>query len=143
MAKQIATQFKIQASGGQATPAPPIGPALGANGVNPGQFIQQFNERTRHLNGKIVGCVITVYADRSFIFEVKCPPAAVLIKDAARIEKGSGVPNKDKVATLNREQVEAIAREKEKELTGLTLEANMRIIAGTARSMGVDVEGMA
>ena len=143
MAKQIATQFKIQASGGQATPAPPIGPALGANGVNPGQFIQQFNERTRHLNGKIVGCVITVYADRSFVFEVKSPPAAVLIKDAAGIEKGSGVPNKDKVATLNREQVEAIAREKEKELTGLTLEANMRIIAGTARSMGVDVEGMA
>ena len=93
--------------------------------------------------GKIVGCVITVYADRSFDFEVKSPPAAVLIKDAAGIEKGSGVPNKEKVGTLNREQVEAIAREKEKELTGLSLEANMRIIAGTARSMGVDVEGLA
>ena len=139
--KEITAQFKIQAPGGSATPAPPIGPALGAHGVNPGQFIQLFNEQTRQLNGKTVGCVITVYADRSFDFEVKNPPAAVLIKDAAGIEKGSGVPNKDKVATLSRDQVEAIAREKEKELTGHSIEANMRIIAGTARSMGVVVEG--
>lgn len=140
--KEIASQFKIQAPGGSATPAPPIGPALGAHGVNPGQFIQQFNERTRQMNGKIVGCVITVYADRSFEFEVKSPPAAVLIKEAAGIEKGSGVPNKDKVGTINREQVEAIANEKLKELTGHSLDAMVRTIAGTARSMGVIVEGL-
>ena len=140
--KQIASQFKIQAPGGTATPAPPIGPALGANGVNPGQFIQQFNERTKHLNGKLVGCVITVYADRTFDFEVKSPPAAVMIKDAAGVEKGSGVPNKEKVATISQDQVRAIAEEKAKELTGHSVEAMMRTIAGTARSMGVIVEGM-
>jgi len=141
MAKEISSQFKIQAAGGQATPAPPIGPALGAHGVNPGQFIQQFNERTRPLNGKIVGCVITVYADRTFDFEVKSPPAAVLIKDAAGIEKGSGVPNKDKVGKLTTDQLREIAQEKGKELTGHSTEALMRTIAGTARSMGVEVEG--
>ena len=139
--KEIVTQFKIQAKGGQATPAPPIGPALGQHGVNPGQFIQQFNDRTRQLNGKVVGCVITVYADRSFEFEVKSPPAAVLIKEAAGIEKGSGVPNKDKVGTINAEQLQAIAQEKAKELSGHSPEALMRTIAGTARSMGVQIEG--
>jgi large subunit ribosomal protein L11 len=140
--KPITAKFKIQAPGGQATPAPPIGPALGQNGVNPGQFIQQFNERTRALNGKIVGCVITVYQDRSFEFEIKSPPAAVLIKDAAGLEKGSGVPNKEKVGKINQDQLRAIAQEKQKELTGHSVEACMRIIAGTARSMGVVVEGM-
>ena len=140
--KPVATVFKIQAPGGQATPAPPIGPALGQNGVNPGQFIQQFNERTRQLNGKIVGCVITVYQDRSFDFEVKSPPAAVLIKDKAGLEKGSGVPNKDKVGTLTADQLREIAEEKAKELTGHSVEAMMRTIAGTARSMGVVVEGI-
>ena len=139
--KQIQTVFKIQAHGGQATPAPPIGPALGANGVNPGQFIQQFNEATRQLNGKIVGCVITVYADRTFSFEVKAPPAAVLIKDAAGIEKGSGVPHKEKVGSITEAQLRAIAEEKAPELTGHSVEAAMKIIAGTARSMGVTVEG--
>mgnify|MGYP001156949081 CR=1 FL=1 len=140
--KPIASQFKIQAPGGSATPAPPIGPALGAHGVNPGQFIQQFNERTRPLNGKVVGCVITVYADRSFDFEVKSPPAAVLIKDAAGIEKGSGVPNKEKVGTITQQQLEDIAKEKMKELPSHTLEAAMATIAGTARSMGVTIKGM-
>jgi large subunit ribosomal protein L11 len=140
--KEIAKQFKIQAPGGKATPAPPIGPALGANGVNPGQFIQQFNERTASLNGKVVGCVITVYADRSFEFEIKSPPAAVLIKDMAGLEKGSGVPNKEKVGSLTQDQLRAIAEEKVKELTGHSVEAMMRTIAGTARSMGVTVEGM-
>ena len=140
--KEVVSKFKIQAPGGSATPAPPIGPALGQNGVNPGQFIQQFNERTRHLNGKIVGCVITVYKDRTFDFEVKSPPAAVLIKEAAGVEKGSGVPNKDKVGTINADQVKAIAKEKAKELTGHSVEALMRTVAGTARSMGVTVEGM-
>jgi len=140
--KDITAQFKIQAPGGQATPAPPIGPALGQNGVNPGQFIQQFNERTRQLNGKVVGCVITVYKDRTFEFEIKSPPAAVLIKDAAKIEKGSGVPNKDKVGKLTVDQLRAIAQEKEKEMTGHTIEAIMNTVAGTARSMGVTIEGM-
>ena len=139
--KAITSQFKIQAAGGQATPAPPIGPALGQHGVNPGQFIQQFNERTKSLNGKLVGCVITVYQDRSFEFEVKSPPAAVLIKEAAGIEKGSGVPNKEKVGSITWEQCQEIAKEKGKELTGKTIEASAMIIAGTARSMGVIVEG--
>jgi large subunit ribosomal protein L11 len=140
MAKQIVNQFKIQAPGGQATPAPPIGPALGQNGVNPGQFIQQFNERTSQLNGKVVGCVITVYQDRTFDFEVKSPPAAVLIKDAAGIAKGSGVPNKEKVGQVTRTQVEEIAKEKMADLNAASLEAACRIIEGTARSMGVTVE---
>lgn len=139
--KQIVSRFKIQAPGGQATPAPPIGPALGANGVNPGQFIQQFNAATGHLGGKLVGCVITVYHDRSFDFEVKSPPAAVLLKEAAGVEKGSGVPNKDKVGKVNADHLRKIAEEKAKELTGHSVEANMRIIAGTARSMGITVEG--
>ena len=139
--KQITAQFKIQAPGGQATPAPPIGPALGANGVNPGQFIQAFNAATGHLNGKLVGCVITVYADRTFDFEVKSPPAAILLKDAAGIEKGSGVPHKEKVGTVTVDQLRSIVEEKAKELNGHSEEANMRIIAGTARSMGIDVEG--
>ncbi|XAL99457.1 50S ribosomal protein L11 [Phycisphaeraceae bacterium D3-23] len=137
--KEITTVFKIQAPGGTATPAPPIGPALGANGVNPGQFIQQFNAATAHLKGKPVGCVITVYKDRSFDFEVKSPPAAVLIKEAAGIEKGSGVPHTDKVGKITQEQIRGIVAEKGAELNGQTEEAKMRIIAGTARSMGVDV----
>ncbi len=139
--KPIETVFKIQAPGGQATPAPPIGPALGQNGVNPGQFIQQFNDRTKQLNGKVVGCVITVYKDRSFDFVVTSPPAAVLIKDAAGIDKGSGVPNKNKVGTITNDQLETIAKEKQKEMTGHSLEAVKKTIAGTARSMGVTVEG--
>lgn len=140
--KEITSQFKIQAPGGTATPAPPIGPALGQHGVNPGQFISQFNERTRHLGGKVVGCVITVYRDRTFDFEVKSPPAAVLLKDAAGVPKGSGVPNKDKVGKVTADQVRAIAEEKAKEMTGHSVEAVMRTVAGTARSMGITVEGM-
>lgn len=139
--KQIESQFKIQAPGGQATPAPPLGPALGQHGVNPGQFIQKFNEKTRPLNGRVVGCVITVYKDRSFDFEITSPPASVLIKDALGLPKGSGVPNKDKIGRLTLQQLEAIAKEKQKEMTGHSLEAVMRTIAGTARSMGVTVEG--
>ena len=138
--KQIVTTFKLQAPGGQATPAPPIGPALGQHGVNPGQFIQMFNDRTKALNGKIVTVVITVFADRTFDFEVKSPPAAVLIKEAAAIAKGSGVPNKEKVGKLNRAQVEAIAKEKMPEITATTHDAACRIIEGTARSRGAEVE---
>lgn len=137
--KEITSQFKIQAPGGSATPAPPIGPALGQHGVNPGQFIQQFNAASAHLNGKIVGCVITVYKDRSFEFELKAPPAAVLIKDKAGVDKGSGVPNKDKVGKITQAQLLEIVEEKGKELTGHSPEANVKILAGTARSMGIDV----
>lgn len=141
MAKKITKQFKIMAPGGKATPAPPIGPALGANGINPGQFIQQFNERTRELNGKVVGCVITVYHDRSFDFEIKSSPASVLIKEAAKIESGSGTPNTKKVGKITRDQVKAIAEEKKNDLNAGSVEAAMRVIEGTARSMGVTVEG--
>lgn len=140
MAKKVTKQFKIMAPGGKATPAPPIGPALGANGVNPGQFITAFNERTKELNGKIVGCVITVYDDRSFEFEIKASPASVLIKDALKIESGSGEPNMKKVGTLTRAQLEAIANEKMADLNSGSLEAAMHVIAGTARSMGVEIE---
>ena len=129
------------APGGQATPAPPLGPALGAAGVNPGQFIQLFNERTRDLGGKVVGCVVTVYHDRSFDIEIKSSPAAVLIKDAAGIEKGSGEPNTNKVGKLTKDQVRAIAEEKIEDLNAGSVESAMRVIEGTARSMGVEVEG--
>jgi len=140
MAKKIAKQFKIMAPGGKATPAPPLGPALGANGINPGQFISQFNERTKELNGKVVGCIITVYADRSFDFEIKSSPAAVMIRDACKAEKGSGTPNTLKVGKLTRAQLEEIAKEKMKDMSAASLEAAMKTIAGTARSMGVTVE---
>jgi large subunit ribosomal protein L11 len=139
--KKITKQIKVMAPGGTATPAPPLGPALGAAGVNPGQFIQQFNERTRELNGKVVGCVITVYQDRSFDFEIKSSPAAVLICEAAGIEKGSGVPNEEKVGKITRDQVRSIAEEKIKDLNAVNIESAMRMIEGTARSMGVTVEG--
>jgi large subunit ribosomal protein L11 len=141
MAKKIAKQFKIMAPGGKATPAPPIGPALGANGINPGQFIQQFNAATAKLNGKVVGCLITVYADRSFDFEIKSSPAAVLIREAAKAEKGSAKPNLEKVGKINKEQIRAIAQEKMNDMNASSIEAAMKTIEGTARSMGVTVEG--
>ena len=141
MAKRIQKQLKIVAPGGQATPAPPLGPALGAAGVNPGQFIQLFNDRTRDLGGKIVGCLVTIYHDRTFDIEIKSSPAAVLIKEAAGIEKGSGVPNTEKVGTITEEQLRTIAQEKFEDLNAGSVEAAMRVIEGTARSMGVTVEG--
>jgi large subunit ribosomal protein L11 len=140
MAKRLEKQFKVLAPGGQATPAPPLGPALGAAGINPGQFVQQFNERTKDLNGKVVGCVIRLYHDRSFDFEIKSSPASVLIKEAAGVEKGSGVPNTEKVGSINGEQLRAIAQEKLTDLNADDIEAAARIIAGTARSMGITVE---
>ena len=139
--KEMIDQFKLMAPGGTATPAPPLGPVLGAKGVNPGQFIQQFNAATAQLNGKVVGVIVTVFSDRSFTFEVKSSPAAVLIKEAAGLEKGSGEPNTHKVGKVTREQVRKIAEEKMEDLNALTVEAAMRIIEGTARSMGVTVEG--
>ena len=140
MAKRLEKQFKVLAPGGQATPAPPLGPALGAAGINPGQFVQQFNERTKDLNGKVVGCVIRVYHDRSFDFQIKSSPASVLIKEAAGVEKGSAVPHTDKVGHIRSDQVRAIAEEKLTDLNAPTVEAAMKIIAGTARSMGITVE---
>ena len=139
MSKEIAVKIKLQAPGGQATPAPPIGPALGQHGVNIGQFISQFNERTREFNGTIVPTVITVFKDKSFTFEVKSPPAAVLLKQAAEIAKGSGIPNKEKVGKVSAEQVRKIAETKFKDLNAYDLEQAEKIIRGTARSMGVEV----
>jgi large subunit ribosomal protein L11 len=138
--KDITEKFKIMAPGGTATPAPPLGPVLGAKGVNPGQFIQRFNAATSALKGKVVGCVITLYNDRSFDFEIKASPASVLIKEAAGVDKGSGVPNKEKVGTITQEQVRKIAKEKMADLNAASEEAAMRIIEGQARSMGVMVE---
>ena len=140
MAKEVATQIKLQAPSGQATPAPPIGPALGQHGVNIGQFVSQFNERTKELNGTTVPVVITVFSDKSFEFEVKSPPAAVLIKQAAEIAKGSGMPNREKVGKITREQVRKIAETKFNDLNAYDLDQADKIIEGTARSMGVEVE---
>jgi large subunit ribosomal protein L11 len=140
MAKEVVVKIKLQAKGGQATPAPPVGPALGQHGVNIGQFVQQFNDRTRDLNGTIVPVVINVYGDKSFSFEVKSPPAAVLLKQAAEVAKGSGVPNRDKVGTVTVEQVRKIAETKFNDLNAYDLDQAEKIIRGTARSMGIDVE---
>lgn len=139
--KEIKSTFKLMAPGGSATPAPPLGPVLGANGVNPGQFVQQFNAKTAALKGKIVGCVVTVFTDKSFTFEIKSSPASVLIKEKAKVEKGSGVPNKTKVGKIKRADVEAIAKEKMADLNAGSLDAACRIVEGQCRSMGVVVEG--
>ena len=139
MAKEVVVKIKLQASGGQATPAPPIGPALGQHGLNIGQFVSQFNERTKELNGTIVPVVITVYRDKSFIFEVKSPPAAVLLKQAAEIAKGSGVPNKEKVGEITAEQLRRITETKFKDLNAYDLDQAEKIIRGTARSMGIEI----
>lgn len=139
MAKEVAVKIKLQAPGGKATPAPPIGPALGQHGVNIGQFVSQFNERTKGLNGTIVPVVISVYLDKSFTFEVKSPPAAVLLKQAAEVAKGSGLPNKEKVGKISAEQLRKIAEVKFKDLNAFSLEQAERIITGTARSMGIEI----
>ena len=140
MAKQITGKIKLQASGGKATPAPPVGPALGQHGVNIGQFVQQFNERTRDLNGTTVPVVITVYADKSFDFIVKSPPAAVLLRQEAGLAKGSGVPNKEKVGKVTKAQIRKISEAKMNDLNAFNLDQADRIIEGTARSMGIEVE---
>lgn len=139
MAKEIKGKIKLQAKGGQATPAPPIGPALGQHGVNIGQFVQQFNERTKDLNGMPVPVEITVYADRSFEFIVKSPPAAVLLRIEAGVAKGSGVPNKTKVGTVTLDQCKKIATLKKEDLNSFSIDQAAKMIAGTARSMGIDV----
>lgn len=137
--KEIVKQFKMQAPGGTATPAPPIGPALGANGVNPGQFIQRFNAATAALKGKVVGVLVTVYSDRTFDFIIKTPPASVMVKDILKLEKGSGEPNKNKVGKITKAQLKKLAEEKIKDLNAYDLDAAVKILAGSCRSMGVDV----
>ena len=139
--KEIVKKFKMQAPGGTATPAPPIGPALGQYGVNPGQFIQQFNAATQHIKGKVVGVVITTYKDRTFSFELKSSPASALLKEAVKAEKGSGEPNKNKIGKVTMAQCKALAKEKGKDLNAFDEDAAGKIIAGTARSMGITVEG--
>ena len=139
MAKKVVGQIKLQLPAGKATPAPPVGPALGQHGVNIMEFCKQFNAKTQDQAGLIIPAVITVYADRSFTFELKTPPAAVLLKKAAGIETASGVPNKTKVAKLARAKVKEIAEMKMKDLNANDIEAAMRMIEGTARSMGIEI----
>lgn len=140
MAQKVVGLIKLQIPAGKATPAPPVGPALGQHGVNIPAFTKEFNERTKNDAGLIIPVVITVYDDHSFTFVTKTPPAAVLIKKACGIEKASGVPNKDKVATITKAQVQQIAETKMPDLNAASLEAAMSMIAGTARSMGIVVE---
>ena len=139
MAKQVVTEIKVQIPGGQATPAPPVGTALGPHGVNIGQFVQQFNDRTKEMGGTIVPVVISIYNDRSFDFIVKSPPAAVLLKQVAQIAKGSGNPKAEKVGTVTQDQLREIAKTKFEDLNAPNIDHAARIIAGTARSMGLDV----
>lgn len=141
MAQKVVGLIKLQIPAGKATPAPPVGPALGQHGVNIMAFTKEFNERTKNDMGLIIPVVITVYADRTFSFITKTPPAAVLIKKACGIESGSGVPNKNKVATITSEQVRKIAEQKMPDLNASSVENAMSMIAGTARSMGVTVVG--
>jgi large subunit ribosomal protein L11 len=141
MAKKEVAQVKIQVTAGKANPAPPIGPALGQHGVNIMEFCKQFNAKTSKQEGLIIPVVITVYSDRSFTFITKSPPAPVLIKRAVGLAKGSGVPNKTKVGTITRDQLKEIAETKMKDLNAASLDAAISMVAGTARSMGVVVEG--
>jgi large subunit ribosomal protein L11 len=141
MAKQFAGSAKFQIPGGQATPAPPVGTSLGKYGINLGQFVQQFNERTKEAGGMMIPVVVTVYNDRSFEFITKSPPAAVLLKKAANIAKGSPVPHKEKVGSVTRAQMEEIAKTKMADLNASDVEHAVRMVAGTARSMGLEVNG--
>jgi large subunit ribosomal protein L11 len=140
MAKKVLTLIKLQIPGGQANPAPPVGPALGQHGVNIMEFCKAFNAQTAQENGRIIPVEITVYEDRSFTFITKTPPAAVLIKEALNLEKGSSEPNRDKVGRLRREQVRQIAETKMPDLNARDVEQAMLIVAGTARSMGVETD---
>lgn len=141
MAKEVAGLIKLQIRGGAANPSPPVGPALGAKGVNIMEFCKQFNARTQDKAGKLLPVVITVYSDKSFDFIVKTPPVAVQLLEAAKIKKGSAEPNREKVASVTWEQVKAIAEEKMPDLNAFTIQSAMKMVAGTARSMGITVSG--
>ncbi|HRX79136.1 MAG TPA: 50S ribosomal protein L11 [Pirellulaceae bacterium] len=141
MAKQLVGQAKFQVPGGAATPAPPVGTSLGKFGINLGQFVQQFNDRTKEYNGTPIPVVVSVFNDRSFEFVTKSPPAAALLKQAAGIAKGSGVPNRDKVGKVTKAQLEDICKKKMDDLNARDLDHARRMIEGTARSMGLEVEG--
>ena len=138
--KEISNIIKLQIEAGKATPAPPVGPALGASGVNIMQFVKEFNDRTANQPGMIIPTVITVYKDKSFTFITKVPPVAVLIKKTLKIEKGSGKPNREKVASLTMDQVKAIAEQKMEDLNAASIESAMSMVMGTARSMGVTIK---
>lgn len=141
MAKEVAGLIKLQIKGGAANPSPPVGPALGAKGVNIMEFCKQFNARTQDKAGKVLPVVITVYSDKSFDFIIKTPPAAVQLKEIAKLKSGSAEPNRKKVADLNWDQVKVVAEDKMSDLNCFTVEAAMKMIAGTARSMGITVSG--
>ena len=141
MAKKVVAEVKLQIPAGAANPSPPVGPALGQRGVNIMEFCKQFNAQTQAQQGLIIPVIITVYADRSFTFVTKTPPASILLKRAAGIEKGSGIPHKNKVGTVTKQQVKEIAQLKTPDLTAGSLDAAMRTVEGTARSMGIVVEG--
>jgi large subunit ribosomal protein L11 len=141
MAKEIKAKIKLQCPGGQATPAPPVGPALGQHGVNIGQFVKQFNDRTRDQGGLIIPVEITVFADRTFRFITKSPPASVLLKKAAQVAKGAAIPNKERVGTVTKAQVYEIVKAKMEDLNAFDEDAAFNMIAGTARSMGIGIEG--
>ncbi|HDI78400.1 MAG TPA: 50S ribosomal protein L11 [Desulfobacteraceae bacterium] len=140
MAKKVIAKVKLQVKGGQANPSPPIGPALGQHGVNIAEFCKTFNARTQNQQGVVIPVVVTIYADRSFTFITKTPPASVLLKKAAKIAKGSSQPNKEKVGTVTRNQVEEIARIKMEDLNAYDLETAIKIIEGTAKSMGIVIK---
>jgi len=141
MAKKVVAVVKLQIPAGKATPAPPVGPALGQHGVNIMEFVKAYNERTARQAGTIVPVEITIYADRTFSFVTKTPPASVLLKQAAKVEKGSGEPNKTKVGQITRRQLREIAEQKMQDLNAPTVEAAMKMIEGTARSMGIEITG--
>ena len=141
MAKEVAGQIKLQIKGGAANPSPPVGPALGSKGINIMEFCKQFNARTQDKAGKILPVVITYYADKSFDFVVKQPPVAIQLKEAAKVQKGSAQPNRDKVGQVTWDQIREIAQDKMPDMNCFTLESAMRMVAGTARSMGINVVG--
>lgn len=143
MAKEVSALVKLQVKGGAANPSPPVGPALGAKGVNIMDFCKQFNARTQDKPGQVLPVVITVYSDKSFDFIIKTPPVAVQLKDATKLKSGSGEPNRNKVASITWEQVEVIAKDKMPDLNAFTVESAMKMVAGTARSMGITVSGSA
>lgn len=143
MAKEIETYVKLQVKGGQANPAPPIGPALGAKGVNIMEFCKQFNARTQDKMGKVLPVVLTVYKDKSFDFVIKTPPAAIQLMEIAKIQKGSSTSNRNKVGSVTWDQIKTIAEDKMPDLNCFTIESAMKMVAGTARSMGLNVEGKA